>query len=77
MGPSEFKGNRLALSGQYEFFISESTMKSISRDATAFAKVDDLRQAAVNWEAIWSNKYADEVFEVVKHAILCADPKVP
>lgn len=51
-------------------------MKSISRDATAFADVNDLRQAAVKWPATWLNKYADEVFEVVKHAILRADPKV-
>ena len=61
----EFKGNQLAQGGQCEFLVSESIMKSISRDATAFADVNDLRQVAVKWPARWLNKYADEVFEVV------------
>lgn len=76
VGPLEFKTNRLAQGGQYKFFMSESIMKSISRDATAFVDVDDLRQAAVKWPARWLDKYADELFEIVKDAILHADPEV-
>ncbi|MCJ1262581.1 hypothetical protein MMC22_002451 [Lobaria immixta] len=60
----EFKGNRLAQGGQCKFLMSESIMKSISRDATAFADVNGLRQVAVKWPARWLNKVADEVFEV-------------
>lgn len=51
-------------------------MKLISRDATAFVDVNNLRKATVEWPARWLNKYADKMFEVVKRAILCADPKV-
>ena len=76
VGLLEFQGSRLTQGGQCKFFMSEAIMKSISRDATAFADVNDLRQAAANWPTRWLNKYADEVFEVVKHAILRADPKV-
>ena len=72
----EFKGNQLAQSGQYKFFMSKSIMKLISRNATAFADVDNLRQAAVKWSAKWLNKYTNKMFEVVKNSILHADPKV-
>ena len=72
----EFKGSRVIQGGSCKFFLAEDIMKSISKDATAFVDVNDLRQAAVEWPAEWLDKYADEMFEVIKQAILRADPKV-